>query len=87
MTHEERVLRHEYSLEGIHEHAERLAAYEEIMNRMLRDYMCCADFLAAIDPDTPARRGMTILERIDGTIDGMRIRRYIDELTELGVVE
>lgn len=31
MTHEERVLKHEYSLEGIHEHAERIAKLEELV--------------------------------------------------------
>ncbi|MBR3383695.1 MAG: hypothetical protein IKG69_00545 [Atopobiaceae bacterium] len=31
MTHDERVLRHEYSLEGIHEHAERIASLEELV--------------------------------------------------------
>ena len=35
MTHEERVLKHEYSLEGIHEHAERIASLEELVLDML----------------------------------------------------
>ena len=37
MTHEERVLKHEYSLEGIHEHAERIASLEELVI----DLLCC----------------------------------------------
>ena len=40
MTHDERVLRHEYSLEGIREHAERIASLEELCEDLM-GWVCC----------------------------------------------
>ena len=44
MTHEDRVWHHEMeTLEGIHEHAERIASLEELVIDMWRDCICQSD--------------------------------------------
>lgn len=56
---------------------------------MLTDYLCCAgekeeyrDILLR-RPEKPSN--MPVLERIEGTRDGLRIRTYLEELREMGV--
>lgn len=68
--------------------AQKVEALGRICGDILTDYLCCANdkyiYSGRIDPfgDDACR---PILERIDGTRDGMRIRHHIARLHELGV--
>ena len=66
---------------------QRAEALARICDDMLTDYLVCAEdrhvLAGRIDPFTSDNR--PIIERIGGTLDGMRIRRYIERLRELGV--
>lgn len=45
MTHEERVWHHEMeTLEGIHEHAERIASLEEFAGEMFREILLLPEY-------------------------------------------
>lgn len=66
---------------------ERVKGLETICDRMLTDYLCCAEdrhiLSGNIDPFATDNR--PILEKLAGTRDGMRIRHHIARLRELGI--
>ena len=64
---------------------------ENICDRMLTDYLVCAEDKYLLDDalhhtDRMAgTQGVPIIKRIEGTKEGERIQRYIDRLHEMGV--
>lgn len=70
---------------------DQVAALVGIVRDMVTDYMCCADHYHGLnhrvvkgggsvyDPDATS-----ILDRIRETYDGLKIKRYLDKMKEIG---